>query len=778
MAEGTTTSRQGSIADQNRTEGADKAGAMHINTRSESSRTCNVEESSPKSYEEVEVVVSAGIHQPPPFSSKKRRMHRVSSSSNSSSMRRYGISLLISLLLIAAYYNNTSVVNQIAKLHVSTDVSDTATTTAVSANKMLPDWRIVTECSAYNTDCASHIRGRLLDYPFKVKTVEENVGEDGEYAFERIGKGELPEEWSRALEEFAPPLLEDPPPLQLDGDRQSALVFPSKVSSKKAKRCYKKGLSTSFDEQLDTILSKLQPIPDIDSIAFTMSDEKYSRDMLVDVWEMNNAIVGFRDAFFFLALDKFTLQLACDFGYPVVAAPALTVSNNNDDAEVDLKSLVQSTKFIVSRAIVDRNQHFFFYEMDCWFIKSPIDLLRQQRTDYLVSSHQWNAIGGNIGIYSVRANKATQEFFQKLVEYSDLSPKTHDQIAMNDFANYSTKLRNGERVSDVARDYLGRWDPIPKTMPKFKNPIAREYFDPHVMVASPNPVPTETTIAIHTLDNTPLQPPHGKKMVAKELGAYTGFVGTPEATGGGYYKRTGARRRYLMMDGRVLGGYSSVQRNVYHDYLQLQWHIAVLVALARRTDRIFVLPRIASDYHVLFLWANLDMQSLEGLVDVRETNFPSNKKAWYSQTEPFESVARVALFSGSRDLPTVKVDGRLFAQISDSDEIFAWDIEGESQKVDALFGLVSASTEIHEAEALFVNPSFTPDYWDWRIGQREMNRDLSPAEKEILYVFDHLKWCGNIEHEKERPAVRYSSAQDCYGKGIRASRFGNINEDY
>ena len=679
---------------------------------------------------------------------------------------------LLFLLITAAYYNFDQI-KGLLNVAASSPSAGRIQATAVGAehyHKMLPSWRIVTECSTYATDCATHLQDRLLDYPFQVK-MPNVVGEDGQYDFVRIrAEDGLPEEWRHALEAFAPPMPEEPTKLKLDGDRLSALVFPPKVSKEQASACYKKRLITTFDKQLDAILSRLNPVEDIDAIAYTMTDEKYSHDMIHDVWEMNNNIVGFRNAFFFLALDKYTLRLACEYGYPVVAAPGLIQSNQNakDESEGNLKQLVQSTKFTVSRALVERDVNFFFYEMDCWFLKSPMKQLRQQRADYLVSSHQWNPMGANIGIFSVRANKRSKEFFRNLVEHSALSPETHDQILMNDISNLSHKLFQGEKLSsDLGKDHFGRWeDPVPEKIPHIEHPISREYFDAHEMVASPNPVPTETTIAIHTLDNTPLLPPHGKKMVSKELGSYTGFAGSPE-TGGGYYKRSGDRRRYLMADGRVLGGYSFAQEDVWHNFLQLQWNVAVLVALARRTDRIFILPRIASDYHVLFLWSKLDMESLEKLVDIRETNFPSNKKAWYSPSKPFKSFARVALYPGSE----VTTDGRLFAQTSASDDIFAWKIEGDALKVDSLFGLVSGSSDLHHAEALFVNPSFMMRNWDYRIGSKD-KKQLSQAEKEILYVFDNLRWCGT-NLELGTPAVKFSSANDCYGKGTPATRYGH-----
>ena len=135
-------------------------------------------------------------------------------------------------------------------------------------------------------------------------------------------------------------------------------------------------------------------------------------------------------------------------------APGLIQSNQNakDESEGNLKELVQSTKFTVSRALVERDVNFFFYEMDCWFLKSPMKQLRQQRADYLVSSHQWNPMGANIGIFSVRANKRSKEFFRNLVEYSALSPETHDQILMNDISNLSHKLFQGEKLSSDLGD--------------------------------------------------------------------------------------------------------------------------------------------------------------------------------------------------------------------------------------------------------------------------------------------------------------------------------------
>jgi hypothetical protein len=77
-------------------------------------------------------------------------------------------------------------------------------------------------------------------------------------------------------------------------------------------------------------------------------------------------------------------------------------------------------------------------------------------------------------------------------------------------------------------------------------------------------------------------------MWAKELGGWYGFkcstdVNNP-APQAGYYLRTGERRRYLMLDGQVLGGHSTVMAigdrwANYHDSEKASWTFAFLVSL-------------------------------------------------------------------------------------------------------------------------------------------------------------------------------------------------------
>ena len=97
--------------------------------------------------------------------------------------------------------------------------------------------------------------------------------------------------------------------------------------------------------------------------------------------------------------------------------------------------------------------------------------------------------------------------------------------------------------------------------------------------------------------------PFGKKILAKELGAWYGFQGLNGD--GGYYARTGERRRYLLMDGHDMpNAYNTVQNfewagwesGLFHDVGAFQWTMATLIALARRTGRTLVMPRILADH--------------------------------------------------------------------------------------------------------------------------------------------------------------------------------------
>ena len=79
----------------------------------------------------------------------------------------------------------------------------------------------------------------------------------------------------------------------------------------------------------------------------------------------------------------------------------------------------------------------------------------------------------------------------------------------------------------------------------------------------------------------------------QELGAWTGFTG-PNGDGG-YYARTAERRRYLWMDGHDSPSSYNMVQLPSHEPRGLEavrWTMAALLALAKRTGRIFVMPKI------------------------------------------------------------------------------------------------------------------------------------------------------------------------------------------
>ena len=106
--------------------------------------------------------------------------------------------------------------------------------------------------------------------------------------------------------------------------------------------------------------------------------------------------------------------------------------------------------------------------------------------------------------------------------------------------------------------------------------------------------------------------------------------------------------------------------DTYHDYKLMQWMVATTIALVHHTHCIWVMPKVLFDHGIHFIWTMLDMQSIEEMVEVRETNFPMNTKSWGSLPVPFAPIAHTALGH----------DGRIFAQLdatsSASNDVLAW----------------------------------------------------------------------------------------------------------
>jgi len=238
------------------------------------------------------------------------------------------------------------------------------------------------------------------------------------------------------------------------------------------------------------------------------------------------------------------------------------------------------------------------------------------------------------------------------------------------------------------------------------------------------------------------------------------------------------------MDGHVLNGYSMVMNWEYdggesgtnHDRRAMQWTMATLLALARRTGRIFIQPRIVSEFGVHFLWTGLDFRSVEELgIDFRETAFPSNPKAHYSDSVPFQTVARTAMGSV---LDSAR-DNTMFAQFpngkgNSDDTIRAWKFQDmdEGSALDAWWAMHTALSQVDEAELLLVNPHYITGSYVDRINTKHSLGQLSTAEKEIAEVYSMLRWCLNesLGFSPQNVVGRSPADWNCYGKGMPAAR--------
>ena len=464
------------------------------------------------------------------------------------------------------------------------------------------------------------------------------------------------------------------------------------------------------------------------------------------------------------------------------------------------------------------------------------------------SGHQNNYMAPNIGVYAVKANKYTEEYFRVCLDLLREKPNTHDQFVLQEVHNLFRHTLWGQPYTFGGGD---RWSPQgpPKTMPVIQHPFAAKLFSPHEIVADERPQPTHQTLAIHTLNNAPLQMPHGKKMVAKELGVYFGFrtpyPDHPESTTtthtnlrrqssrssrrehGGYYERSGGTyRKYLWLDGDVRSNFFSLAHpERYHDKEVLRWTMAILIAIARRTDRILVLPQIFNadmDAGTYFVWPIMDYSRVNELVDFRETNFISNPKAWQPRPSsssrrtmddaeddeywPFETVVNTGIF---RAQETDEVS--IYTQVSNRSTIISqqeWTATklNKRDRLDAWIGSLSTIPELASAEVLLVNPDMLMNqaylrenhierfvtYKTKRAKQRKEEKDAAAAraindttvleqsaawkkmvpsigkfEHELLEIYDLLRWCEDVGFRHTISKV--SASDSCYGVGTWAN---------
>jgi hypothetical protein len=589
---------------------------------------------------------------------------------------------LLGVFVICALFLQTGYVRKVSSMMQSLDLSSTNTnkraarTNHPNTQVHLPDWRMTTDCSAYSRDCVLRQLNQhsYAEYPFRFE-----LQYQGGYQWQES----LPSGWNSSLQKHIPSF-------HTRTNERNITTRIDTSNTDKIQKCIVSAQTKTVDEQLTYLLQHtLKPRNEtLNMISFTISDYSYAKDMMQDVFEMAHTIVGFDNAFFMVAMDVPTMELACLHGYPFLAWPQQQeFPNATTEKGSLLKANVANTKFEISYQLAKRRQSFLFFEMDVWFVKSPIPAIRQQTQDILFSGHQNNPEAANIGVYSVIANKASEEYLRICVEILQQAPNVHDQFIMQQVGWFLDAFHAGRPFEFDKNRFQ---EPLPK-IPTFQHAATIGRFVPFQIQADERPVPSEDTFAIHTLCGTPLRNPHGKKQIAKELGAWYGA--------GNYYN--GKDNRYLWLDGHTWNGFSMAMSwhgigvwAAYHSYGYLKWTVAATVALARRTNRIWVMPKILNDAGVHFIWTVLDMSSVEELdVEVRETNFPANPKAWQSASVPFRPVARTAVAGN---------DGSIFAQLNadtagDNNDVVAWNSSTyQTDKVSMLDAWFAIHTVIPE----------------------------------------------------------------------------------
>jgi len=667
---------------------------------------------------------------------------------------------------------------------------DNTKTNSSSTEQLRPNWRIAFDCSAYDIMCVSAKRFKYARYPFNFQEDRNNVNLS----------------WKTSL---SSDILNNDVKLQYESLTDTFLSlneYPLVVSKDAYEKCLIQALKNSYDTQLDTILQSLGR-HSLDLIAFTISDYDYAHDMIHDVFQMSRELLEFRDSFFMVALDVETVELACRYGYPIVAPPAIlqrdensadsrmnSDNKNNMNATTEgvkspsLHDRVQLTKFLVSRDLVRRRINYLFYEMDIWWIQSsPLSFLmakgdraRWEKVDIFVSAHQDRPYLSNIGVYLVFANNKTEEFFSMCYQLLAKQPKTFDQFVFQEVWELSVStgvaIDNNDTTTDPYsfNQHPRLWKPKPPATPSLKNPLEYAFlWDSNFIAAQEFPIVTEDTLAIHPLSSAPLSNPHGKKMIAKELGAWYGFHSPTTEFAAGYYRRSGTQnRRYLMLDSKTLGAYSMIQAagtkwGYWHDVRSLQWTLAILVVFARQMSRILVLPKLVMDRHAMFLWTGLDLKSIASLVEVRETNFFHNAKSLAeSDTDIDKMAARTALVFVEDQF---KMFGIPAGSVPSEPNIERYQFQHNSTPMDLWYQFLTLTPGYNDTELLLVYPEFVTT-----VANKVFLRPAVPPSALVTQIYDvaqhHLRFClveNNVwkRFDSMGPASSVKSSDDCYGKG-------------
>jgi hypothetical protein len=136
-----------------------------------------------------------------------------------------------------------------------------------------------------------------------------------------------------------------------------------------------------YTEQLDRVVSRAskQTQHHLPPIAFTITDQTYA-DMVDDVAKMIHR-VGFPVSdFFFVCLDQASVSAVCARGHEAIFYP----SKNQ-------RTRVSEAKFGVAEKLLGAGRSFLFFEMDVWFLRSPLPYFAHPSMDLFIGLHQNNA---------------------------------------------------------------------------------------------------------------------------------------------------------------------------------------------------------------------------------------------------------------------------------------------------------------------------------------------------------------------------------------------------
>mmetsp|Transcript_8447 Transcript_8447/g.12901 ORF Transcript_8447/g.12901 Transcript_8447/m.12901 type:complete len:728 (+) Transcript_8447:76-2259(+) len=624
----------------------------------------------------------------------------------------------------------------------------------LASSDVKESWRVNQDCSTYDVNCPTRarykkyelaeigenmIKQQIVDISSRTK-MENNVQKKKSYTYSL-------QFWH----------------LVTQSDK-AAIAYAEKEISKDAAQRARDGLiAYASKESIDQALTRAFERTDSRRLtAWTMTNAAYAQDMLADVVNMAYEIAKF-EQFVIICLDIETLRACYALGFDCGAI-------NNED-NTGLRSAVQNTKFIVSHWLTMRNTPFAFFEMDVWFLQSASTLPMvaklqnmgqnyNESIDMLFAAHQNNPTATNIGFYLVAASKRTQEFFSHCIEESQKHrPRAHDQNIVHNMLSYHRAYRRKSRIPSEKQ-----WKDKPRT-PKPENPIEFAFIPPHIGVSSTHPIPTERTVFVHTLGTVPLQAQHGKRIHAKELGIWHGaFLG--------YYARPWLfRQRYtptpaffkhkfLALDGHPLGNAISISEIFgYHNPRHLKARLAFLITIAKATGRILILPKIIADYHLYFTWPFLDLSSLQGLCDFRETNFFSNPKSWLNYTHPFLSIAQVSY--------TNKAIGIRFPYTQNSPTWYTSPNYMEQSNHWTLFAHLMDSL-LSDTQLILLHDGIVSNDFVRIVTNC---KSLDQCEKQHSYltrltrfIHLHLKFCGETIN-LDRPAAKTFQGFDCFGSG-------------